>query len=105
MIRQDYIIRMIEQFAQALSQIKRLRHNRKFAEAAAAFEQEYVRLFGLDSKSLLTLPESALFARLLAGDSTHLIREKALMLVALFQETAETHLAQNRIEENQAYSL
>ncbi len=105
MIRQDYVLRMIAQFALALAQIRRLRHHGELEEATAALEEEYLRLFGLDSNSLRALSESALFARLVSGDSTHLVREKVLMLVTLFNETAETYLAQDQTQDSRAYYL
>jgi len=105
MIRQDYILRIIEQFAQALARIKHLKQNREFPEAVKALEDASQTFFGLDAASVSALSEGQLMARLISGESTHLIREKALMLVTLLNEAAELHIGQNQIEQGRACHL
>ena len=96
---------MIEQFAQALARLKHLKRHREFPEAAKALEDASQTFFELDAASVFALSEDQLMARLISGESTHLIREKALMLVTLLHEAAELHRAQDQIEQGRACLL
>ena len=46
MIRRDYILRMVEEFIQALARIKMLQQGRRPEEAAGAIDEEFKRLVG-----------------------------------------------------------
>ena len=46
MIRRDYILRMIEEFMQALSRIRSLKQDQHWQEAAGALDEEFNRLIG-----------------------------------------------------------
>ena len=46
MIRRDYILRMIEEFAQALARIHSLKVSRRWGEAVADMDAEFKKLIG-----------------------------------------------------------
>jgi hypothetical protein len=74
MIRRDYFIRMIQEFAERLARIRALTAQREYGEAAILTEQEFQRITGLDSATLLKLSETELLARLIESDSPHAVR-------------------------------
>ena len=55
MIRRDYIVRMIEEFAEALKRIRALKNDRQLGEASLLTEAEFKRITGLDSEALVKL--------------------------------------------------
>src|SRR5690242_9224798 len=62
MIRRDYILRMIEEFFQALARIKALKNTRQWREADAGIDEECQRLIGMDVQSAAGLSETELLA-------------------------------------------
>lgn len=105
MIRRDYIVRMIEEFAQALARIRALKKDRNLAEATLLTEEEFKRITGLDSALLLKLSETELLARLIQSDSMHAVREKMFFLTTLLKETGDIAAAEGREEESRACYL
>jgi tetratricopeptide (TPR) repeat protein len=100
MIRRDYILRLIEEFAEALARIRALRNDEKFAEASALTEAEFKRISGLDSEALLTLSETELLACLIRSEPLHAVREKMSFLTTLLKETGDIAAAEGRAEES-----
>jgi len=105
MIRRDYILRMIEEFARAIARIRALKKERQLEEAAVLTEEEFKRITGLDSESLLKLSETELLARLIQGDSFHAVREKMFFLTTLLKETGDIAAAEGREEESRVCYL
>src|SRR5438270_138470 len=105
MIRRDYILRMVEEFVQALARIRRLKNNQEMPEAFSLTEEEFKRLTGLDSASLLRLSETELLARLIGTEPLHAVEEKLFFLTTLLRETGDIAAAENRIEDSRAYYL
>jgi len=100
MIRRDYILRMIEEFLQALSRIKALKRDQLSQEAAVTLDEEFKRLTGDGGKRLTQLTETKLLALLMKGEPTQVIHTKTLLLAALFKEAAEVAALQNQPEES-----
>lgn len=98
MIRRDYIIRMIEEFTQALARIRGLKKDQRPEEARALTEEEFKRVTGLDSDSVLRLSETELLAKLIQTDSGQGIREKMLILTTLLKEAGDMAVSQDRLE-------
>jgi hypothetical protein len=55
MIRRDFILRMIEEFAQALARIRSLKRNRRWSEASAALDDELKQLLGESAPAVARL--------------------------------------------------
>jgi Family of unknown function (DUF6483) len=105
MIRRDYIIRMIEEFTQALARIRGLKKDQRLQEAGALTDEEFKRVTGLDSASVLRLSETELLARLIQTDAGQGVREKMLFLTTLLRETGDTAVSQDRLEDGRACYL
>lgn len=105
MIRSDYIIRMIEEFAQALARIRALKKDRRLQEADDLTEEEFKRVTGLDSDSVLRLSETELLAKLIQMDGGQGVREKMLFLTTLLKETGDMSVSQDCLEDGRACYL
>jgi hypothetical protein len=99
MMRRDYILRMIEEFFEALSRINALKKGQLWREAAGQLDQEFERLVGAGAEAVARLSETDLLARLLSGDPTHVVHEKTLMLTALLKEAGDVAVSQDRPDE------
>jgi hypothetical protein len=97
MIRRDYILRMIEEFIQALARINSLKKGQRWDEAAEVLDAEFTRLVGSGAEAVAQLSETELLARLLQGEPTHVVRHKTLVLTALLKEAGDVAVAQERI--------
>ena len=105
MIRRDYILRMIEEFCDALARIRALKTDRRWQEAAGTLEEQFQRLIGLDARAASCLTETELLARLIQGEPTLAVREKTLLLSTLFREAGDVAAAQDRFAESRACYL
>src|ERR1035438_4165378 len=99
MIRRDYILRMIEEFIQALARINALKQGQHWREAAGVVDEEFQRLIGMGSQAVARLTETELLARLIRGEPTQAVREKTLVLTALLKEAGDVAATQERAEE------
>ena len=99
MIRRDYILRMIEEFMQALSRLRALKQGQRWAEATDELDAEFKKLIGDDAAAVARLSETDLLARLMQEGPTHLLREKTLMLTRLLTEAGDAAIAEDRAEE------
>lgn len=87
MFRNDYVMRMIEQFTNALGALLRLKKQMKPQEAMNFLGETYKRLFGLHPNVAKALSERDLVELLRReGEAT---REKLLILGKLLQEEAD----------------
>jgi hypothetical protein len=105
MIRTDYLMRMIEEFAQAISRIRALKKDRKLEDASVLTEEEFKRITGLDSDSLLKLNETELLARLIETEPLQAVREKLFFLTTLLKERGDIEAAEGRDAESRACYL
>ena len=105
MIRRDYILRMIEEFAQALRQLQASKQRLHWDEADTLLEAELKRLAGEGRSRLLLMSETELLAQILKNGPTHLVREKVFMLASLFQEAGDLAVRQDRLREGRACYL
>jgi hypothetical protein len=100
MIRRDYILRMIEEFFQALSKIKSLKGGQEWREANAAIDQESQRLMGMDAQAVAQLSETELLAHIVRGEPTLAVREKILILATLLKEAGDVLTEQGRHDDS-----
>lgn len=105
MIKSDYIIRMIEEFTQALARIRALKKNQRSEEARMQTEQEFKRVTGLNSDSVLRLSETELLARLIQTDAGLGVREKMLILTTLLKEAGDMAVSQDRLQDGRGSYL
>jgi hypothetical protein len=102
MIRRDYILRMIEEFVQALARINALKKDQRWQEAAGVVDEEFKRLIGTGAQAVARLTETDLLARLIRGEPTQAVREKTLILTALLKEAGDVAATQGRVEEGRS---
>ncbi len=105
MIRRDYILRMIEQFIQALRRIRSLKKEQLWSETAASLDEEFQRLIGEGAKAVTGLSQTELVARLIRGEPTQVVHTKTLLLVTLLQEAGDLATRLERPEEARACYL
>jgi len=105
MIRRDYVLRMIEEFFQALSTIKSLKAGQQWRDARSSVEQEFRRLIGIDAQAVAQLSETELLARVVRGEPTLAVREKILMLATLLKEAGDISSEQGHTDDSRASYL
>src|SRR3974390_3094339 len=105
MIRRDYILRMIEEFAHALSRIQSLQKGQRWQEAGGAVDEEFQRLTGQGAAAIAKLSETELLARLMQGEPTQVVRDKTLILTTLLKEAGDLAAAQERSNESRTCYL
>ncbi|MEF3302373.1 DUF6483 family protein [Paenibacillus sp. GYB003] len=94
MFRNDYVMRMIEQFGQALGVLLGLKRQLKPQEALELVGETYKRLFGLNPNLLRALSERDLIDLLnRQGEAS---AEKLLVIAGLMKEEAELHAMLDR---------
>jgi tetratricopeptide (TPR) repeat protein len=79
-----------------------LKKDQQLGEAVLLTEEEFKRITGLDSESLLRLSETELLAKLIQGEPLHAVREKMFFLTTLLKETGDIAAAQGRADESRA---
>jgi Family of unknown function (DUF6483) len=104
-IRRDYILRMIEEFIQALARVNALKKDERWQEAAGVVDEEFQRLIGSGAEAVGRMSETELLAKLIRGEPTQAVREKTLILTALLKEAGEAATAQGREEESRSCYL
>lgn len=94
-IRRDYILRMIEEFAEVLRRID-AKIDGNAEEAGELLDKAFLDLVGMGADAVSQLSEEELMARLTMEGPTHTVRVKAAVLVALLQQAGETHAVAGR---------
>ena len=103
MIRRDYILRQLEQFAAMLAKIAGLARNEQWQDASTMAAGQLQRLTGVEMVELLHLPESALLARLIEGEAALAVESKIFMVIALLKTEGDMLAAQGKTEESCEY--
>jgi hypothetical protein len=105
MIRQDYILRMIEECLQALCRIRDLYQAKKFASATEALDQEFQKFLGAGIDTIIPLSDTELLARVMAEGSYQEVRGKCALLVSLLREAGTGYAAQADLDKSYACYL
>ena len=105
MIRQDYILRMIEELRRVLAAIVALKAERRWPEVDATLDEQFRRLVGSGASDAVQLTSTDLLARLMEGASTQVVRDKIFILIVLFQEAGDAATAQDRLEQGRSFYL
>jgi len=100
MIRHDYILQMIEEFARALAKISSLKKGQRWNEASTVLDEEFKRLIGEGPQAVASRSETELLAKLTHDAPTHAVRDKTLILTALLKEAGDLAAAEDRLEES-----
>jgi hypothetical protein len=99
MIRRDYILQMIEECIQALTQIRALRQGRHWAEARQAVDEQCQKLAAAGAHNLAQLSETELLARLVQDQPTQAVRARLFLVISLLQEAGDIAAAEGLLEE------
>lgn len=105
MIRRDYILRMIEEFAQAIARIRLLKRGQQWSEASTSLDDEFQKLTGAGAEAVANLSDTELLARLTSGEVTQAVHQKTLILVSLLTEAGDVATARGNPDEGQQYNL
>ncbi len=105
MIRQDYILRMIEEFIRVLSRIKSLKSDQLWQQAGGVIDDEFQRLVGTRAQAVLQMSDTELLAKVIQGEPTQAVHAKIRMLSTLLHQAGDVAMAQDRMEEGQACYL
>jgi hypothetical protein len=105
MIRRDYILQMIEEFARALARINSLKAGQRWNEAAEELDVEFKKLVGEGAPALARLSETELLARLMREGPTQALRDKTLILTTLLKEAGDVAAAQGQAEAGRGFYL
>jgi len=103
MIRRDYLIRSIEALGEELLRIESLQKEKRWDEADEALDDQIKRLTGRDAQAAVELSETELLALLIEGESTPIVREKAMLLTRFLKQAGDGALAQDHADEANAY--
>jgi hypothetical protein len=98
MIRQDYIMRMIEQLVRVLAEAAALKKANKYAEALLTIDQALQELSGFDSKFVNSLPDDALLTMLKTGDA--LDADKCIIVADLLDIEGDIYEVQGQLQES-----
>ena len=105
MIRRDYILRMIEEFMQALSRLRSLKQGQRWNEASGELDVEFRKLLGDGAQAVARLSETELLARLMQDGPTHALRNKTFLLSTLLKEAGEVAAVEDHVEESREFYL
>ena len=103
MIRQDYILRMIEQLRRVLASIAALKEERRWQEITGTLDEQFTELVGAGAAEAVRFSDTELMARLVQGENTQFVRDKTHFLIALFKEAGDAAAAQDQAEESRAF--
>jgi hypothetical protein len=101
MLRRDYILRMIEEWGAMLRRTRKQIDAGDHPGAGEELDKAFLELVGTGAEAVSRLSETELLARLTMEGPTHVVREKALILVALLQQAGEVHAAAGREPQGQ----
>ena len=82
-------MRMIQEFAEALSRIQALKKGQRWNEASGELDAEFKKLVGTGAEAVARLSETELLARLMQEGPTQAVRDKTLILTAMLAQAAE----------------
>jgi hypothetical protein len=105
MIRRDYILRMVEEFFEALRKIRALKKGERWEAASSALDAEFEKLVGAGPQAVARLSGVELLARLSEGEPTQVVRQKTLILTSLLGEAGDIATAGAQIAESREYYI
>ncbi len=103
MIRRDYILKMIEEFVQALARISSLKKELRWVEASSDLTAQFDLLCGLTPEQAVQLSETELLATIVNRGPLQAVPEKLLILTSLLKETGDASAGQDRPDAAQLF--
>jgi hypothetical protein len=94
MIRRDYLMRLIEQFAEALSKLLRLKKNKNHEEALSLIGQTYKELLGFDSLFVNSFSADDLISLVSTDGGPD--ANKCIIIAILLKEEGEVYETRNQ---------
>lgn len=94
MIRRDYLMRLIEQFAEAVSKLLKLKEDKNYEEALSLIGQTYDELLGFDSLFINSFSTDDLIS-IISIDGVPDVN-KCIIIATLLKEEGEVYEAQNQ---------
>ncbi|MDD2891198.1 MAG: DUF6483 family protein [bacterium] len=89
MIKEDYILRMIERLAIAIAKVLKLKETNQHREALVIIDETFQELFGLNSKTISSLPAESIIE--LLGLNTPEEAQKCFWIADLIKEEADIY--------------
>jgi hypothetical protein len=105
MIRRDYFLRMIEEFAQMLAKLDSYKRGQNWEQATETLDEGFQRLIGSGAEAVSHLSETELLAKVIQGEPTQIVHQKTLFLTSLLKEAGDVAAAQDRAEESRSCYL
>ncbi|MGD0811988.1 MAG: DUF6483 family protein [Verrucomicrobiota bacterium] len=105
MIRRDYILNAIEEFAGVLARILGFTKEEDWRNASLTATEAFQRLTGVEAAQALRMTDTELFARLIQDGPTQLAENKAFMAATLLKAIGDVMAGQGRTEESRQYFL
>ena len=105
MIRRDYLLKMIQEFIQALGRIHGLQERGKWKDATVTVEQELIRLTGKGAQALALSSDTEILARIIEGEPTQVVRDKSFMVARLLKEAGDAAARQQQRAESRSCHL
>ncbi len=96
MIRRDYMMRLIEQFSEALSKLLKLKESKNYGDALSLIGQTYEELLGFDSLFISSFGTDDLIS-IISTDGVPDVN-KCIIIATLLKEEGEVFEAQNQID-------
>lgn len=96
MIRRDYLMRLIEQFTEAISRILKLKKGKNYKKALSVIDQTYNELFGFNTLFINSYAPEDLIS-IISADGVPDIN-KCLIIATLLKEEGEIFEAQKQKE-------
>jgi hypothetical protein len=96
MIRRDYLMRLIEQFAEALSKLLKLKESENYDKALSLIGQTYKELLGFDSLFINSFGTEDLIS-IISTDEVPDVN-KCIIIATLLKEEGEIYEAQNQLD-------
>ncbi|EEF61774.1 DUF6483 family protein [Pedosphaera parvula] len=100
MIRQDYILRMVEELGRILRRMRNKVDSQEYDEAENDLDEAFTKLLGSGAEAVSELSEMELLERLTHDDSTLVLRQKAMLLIDVLQEASRIYSGQGREAES-----
>ncbi len=98
MIRQDYVLRLVEQLSQALGQILGFRKRGQYEAALGVLDQISRQFVGLSADSLLQLSADELSGLVAFDQSAEIAYEKCVLMATLLKQQGAICAEQGRVE-------
>jgi hypothetical protein len=99
MVRRDYILEMIEECIQALTNIRALGQSQRWEEARQAVDEQCEKLAAGGAQDLARLSETELLARVAQDQPTQTVRTRLFLVISLLQEAGDIAAGEGRMAE------